>query len=350
VEFAGFSASLPEDAGDSEEWVYRYYPRPGETLKVAVTRPVAVVGQTLAIDSVLHDSQFGKRSVNGSLTLSYRSTQGGRHVLKFPETARVTTVTVDNEPLPLRPEKGALQLSLLPGQHTVGVTWTEARGATTVTRPAKIDLGTAASNITTTLNLPADRWPLFVAGGGVGPAVLYWGELVVFLLLAWGLGRLALSPLKRWEWLLLGLGLSTLSWFVFLGVVVWMLALRWRASWNHLAVARWPFNAVQLVLAALTVGVVGTLVFSGIRYGLLAAPDMSVAGPGSYSGRFQWFDDRSTSALSQPLVLSVPIWIYKTLMFAWALWIAMALARWLKLAWQAWSSGGFWRGKIAVAP
>jgi hypothetical protein len=350
VEFSGLPASLPEDAEISDgDWVYHYYPRPGETLKVGVTRPAAIAGQTLAIDSVTHESQFGKRSVTGTLTLSYRSTQGGRHIVKFPEAARVTAVTVDDEPLPLRPEKGVLQLSLLPGQHTVGVTWTEARGATLITRPARIDLGTTASNITTTVNLPADRWPLFVAGSGVGPAVLYWGELIVFLALAWGLGRLPQSPLKSRDWLLLGLGLSTLSWFVFLGVVVWMLALRWRAHWEHQSVARWPFNVVQLLLAALSAGVVGTLVFSGIRYGLLASPDMSIAGPGSYYGSFQWFNDRSATVLSQPLVLSVPIWIYKTLMFAWALWIAMALARWLRLAWQSWSSGGIWRGKVLTS-
>jgi hypothetical protein len=237
---------------------------------------------------------------------------------------------------------------LLPGQHAVDVTWTEARGTATATRPAKIDLGTAASNITTAISLPADRWPLFVAGRGVGPAILYWGELVVFLALAWALGTLALSPLKSWEWLLLGLGLSTLSWFVFLGVVVWMLAMRWRSNWNHEAIARWPFNAMQLLLAGLTVIAVSTLVFSGIRYGLLAAPDMSVAGPGSGYGNFQWFNDRSEAVLSQPLVVSVPLWIYKTLMFAWALWIALALARWLRMAWQAWSAGGYWRHNVLV--
>jgi hypothetical protein len=35
----------------------------------------------------------------------------------------------------------------------------------------------------------------------------------------------------------------------------------------------------------------------------------------------------------------VPLWIYKALIFAWALWVALALTRWLRQAWSAWMSG-----------
>jgi len=51
------------------------------------------------------------------------------------------------------------------------------------------------------------------------------------------------------------------------------------------------------------------------------------------------------------VVYSLPLWLYRTIMFAWALWIAIALARWLRFAWRAWSAGGIWRGElIAPAP
>jgi len=89
-------------------------------------------------------------------------------------------------------------------------------------------------------------------------------------------------------------------------------------------------------------------VFSGVRYGLLAAPDMGVAGPGSGGNTFTWFVDQTLSSLPQPLVVSVPMWIYKAFMFAWALWIALALAKWMRWAWHAWIAGGLWRGKIAT--
>lgn len=61
--------------------------------------------------------------------------------------------------------------------------------------------------------------------------------VVVFIAMAWLLGRWRRSPLRTHEWLLLGLGLSTRSW---------------------------------LVLALLTLIAVGSLVFSGIRGSLLA--------------------------------------------------------------------------------
>ena len=52
-------------------------------------------------------------------------------------------------------------------------------------RPDGIDLGSPASNVTTQLTLPNDRWPLVARGSGVGTSILYWGELVIFLAVAW---------------------------------------------------------------------------------------------------------------------------------------------------------------------
>ena len=61
--------------------------------------------------------------------------------------------------------------------------------------------------------------------------IRYWGELLVFILTAVLLGHWAHSPLRAREWLLLGLGLSTLSWTVFALVAAWLFAMRWRGRW-----------------------------------------------------------------------------------------------------------------------
>ncbi len=87
-----------------------------------------------------------------------------------------------------------------------------------------------------------------------------------------------------------------------------------------------------------------------MRESLLATPDMGIAGPGSVDDTFGWFLDRTESALPQPRVISVPMWVYRALMFAWALWIVVALLRWLRWAWQAWKTNGIWRGKVLDAP
>lgn len=338
VQFAGFPAVLPEDTS-AAVWVYQYRPRPGETLKASVSRPAAAAGATFAIDSVEQHVTFGKRSADVNLGFSYRSTQGGRHTLTLPANARVQTVRVDDEELQLRPVDGRLSLNLLPGEHAVAIRFESPAGAGLHSASSGVDLGAPASNVTTTIELPASRWPLLATPSIAGPVIRYWGELVVFILTALLLGRWSHSPLRAREWLLLGLGLSTLSWSVFALVAVWLFAMRWREHWRVERLVRWRFLLVQSALALLTVVAVGSLVFSGIRYGFLSAPDMGVAGTGSYGNTFAWFHDQIKSALPGTAVYSVPLWVYKLLMFAWALWIALALTRWLRWAWSAWTQG-----------
>ena len=329
-------------------WIYEFHPRPGEKLHLRITRPDPAAGSTLAIDSVRQTVHFGKRSATTELQFEYRSTQGGRHAIALPKNARVSAVQLDGQPAQVRPDNGVLSIELRPGRHSVGIAWETPDGATLRTQPSAIDLHSAASNVYTTVSLPEDRWPLIAHGPGVGPALLYWSELAVFIVAALLLGRWNRSPLRTHEWLLLGIGLSTLSWFVLAIVAFWLFAVDWRERWPA-AVARWRFNTVQVLLALFTVIAVAALVFWGIRESLLASPDMGVRGPGSYAGSFTWFADRTVSALPRPTILSVPMWVYRGLMFAWALWLVVALLRWLRRAWRAWKTNGLWRTEESPA-
>lgn len=346
VEFDGFAAVLPEDV-NGRTWMFRYVPRPGEKLTLKVSRPQGVKGTTLAVDSVRQVTRIGRRLTATELQFNYRSTQGGRHVIKLPADARVSSVSFDDRPQQLRPEKGELPLSLAPGSHAFEIRWDESRDVSLRSQPSTVDLGTPASNLTLAVELTDSRWILAAWGPGIGPAVLYWGELVVFIAVAWFLGRWPQSPLKFIEWLLLGLGLSTQSWFVFALTAAWLLVMRWREGWQPGEMPRWRYNAVQVVLAAFTLIAIVTLVFSGIRNGLLAQPDMHIAAaysPGG--GGFAWFVDQTRGAIEGPTVISVPMWVYRGLFFAWALWMAFALVRWLRWAFKAWKSGGLWRGEM----
>jgi hypothetical protein len=210
------------------------------------------------------------------------------------------------------------------------------------TRSPEVNLNSTASNLSTQLDMPPSRWPLFATGPGVGPAVLYWSELAVFIAIAWLLGRWSRSPLRFHEWLLLGLGLSTQSWFVFSAMAAWLFVMRWREGWvPDEEFSTGKFNAVQTLLAAFTVIVISLLVFSGIRNGLLSTPDMGVEG--AYADEFRWFQDQTTGVIEVPTVWSVPMWAYRALFFAWACWMAFALVRWLRWAFNAWKAGGLWR-------
>jgi hypothetical protein len=47
--------------------------------------------------------------------------------------------------------------------------------------------------------------------------------------------------------------------------------------------------------------------------------------------------------LPQASAISLPLWVYKVLMLAWALWLANALIGWLRDGFAAWTKGGYWR-------
>ena len=82
---------------------------------------------------------------------------------------------------------------------------------------------------------------------------------------------------------------------------------------------------------------------AAIPYGLLANPDMRIAGSGQQANELSWFNDQAAGELPMPWVLSVSLWWYKAAMLLWALWLAFALVRWLPIAWKALGAGGFWR-------
>jgi hypothetical protein len=344
VDISGLPPVAP---GDDADGTYEYYPRPGEHLAVRITRPVPVAGGTLAYDSAELTLNSGKRSSDSSLVLSYRSTQGGRQVLHLPDDAEVTLVRSDSDTLGLRPERGELSLPALPGRHTWTVNWRSAAGAAFVTRAPAVALSAPAGNLHIGMRIPEDRWVLYTFGPGIGPAILYWGELLVFIAVAWLIGRSRLTPLPASDWLLLGLGLSTFSWSVFGLFVLFVALFQWRARSGP--VAEWRrFNLLQVGLAVLAVAAV-LCVVAAVPGGLLARPDMRISGGGDYRA-LEWFVDQTPDRLPRPAVLSVSLWWYKIAMLAWALWLSFVLTRWLKWAWEVFARDGLWRSPPAVPP
>lgn len=342
AEFDGFPASPPPFPGDAA-FSPQFYPRPGESLTVALSRPAAVTGDTIAIDSVSYDRSIGDRSSESSLRFEYRSTQGGDHSIVLPEGSELESVSIDGESVPLELDGNRLTLQKSPGEHEVAIDWRDLSGVGFLSPLPRIDLGGGASNLYSEIQVPRDRWILFTYGPTLGPAILYWAELVVFVLAALVLGRLAMSPLKTYEWLLLGLGLSTFAWPVLLLFAVWAFVLSWRERTKLDIDRRW-FNFVQVILAALTIGTVIALV-SAIPTGLLGVPNMQISSPVP-GGPLSWFSDRSDGLTDQIGVVSVSLWFYKAAMLAWALWLSFALLKWLRWAWTAYSSNGIWRGKV----
>ena len=178
--------------------------------------------------------------------------------------------------------------------------------------------------------------------------MLFWSLLPVILLVAVALGRVRLTPLRAVHWFLLGVGLTQVEVALALVVVGWLLALGWRRQRGHELGAR-GFDAAQVLLVAWTAAAFAVLVIA-IQRGLLGAPDMQIAGNESTAALLRWYADRAAATLPQAWVLSAPLLVYRVLMLAWALWIAVALLRWLRWGWECLGSGGYWRRLRPAAP
>jgi len=345
ADFSAMPAVAPRE--ETGIWIFEFYPRPGERLSLKVTRPAASKGGTLAFDSAALRTVVGKRSSDSTLELQYRSTQGGRQTLKIPADAVVTKVLSDGRPLALRPEHGELSLSALPGAHTWSVDWQSPARVHVITRSPLMAQAAPASNLHLSIQLPEDRWVLYAFGPGVGPTILYWGELLVFIVAAWWIGRSSLTPLPARDWLLLGLGLSTFSWSVLGLFAVFIALFQWRS--RHPAITeRRRFNLFQLVSALLAVAAILAVV-AAVPQGLLAQPDMRIEPAGS-AGELNWFVDQTAEQFPTPSVLSISLWWYKLAMLAWALWLSFALTRWTRWAWQIFMRDGVWRRAPLRAP
>ena len=338
--FSGVPESQSEyDDGDVR--VAEFYPRAGETLTLDAGRPEASPGTTLAFDTVHLKTRVGDRSRAVNLSLAYRSTRGSQHVIRLPEGAEISSVSIDGKTEPLRAEAGELNIPILPGKHSVLVSWRNQKEVAYRETAPDVDLGAAASNINLSVELPRNRWVLATSGPRLGPAVMYWSELAVLILFALILGRVRITPLNTRQWVLLGLGFSTFSWYVLAAVVVWLLSTGARRNWKP-DVSWWQFNTLQVVFAIISVIALTSIVVS-LPTGLLGTPDMHVAGNGSVGNTLRWFADRSDTVLPGASVFSLPMWTHKILILAWALWLSFALLRWLPWVWECFTSQGLWQ-------
>lgn len=345
-EFRGVPPSAPARAAGL--WVHRFDPLPGETLEVFVAQPDALAGPTVAVDRCTLVSSVGRRASDHALDLALRVTRGGQYTITLPADAEVLGVSVGGETLEVRQDEGRLTVPVNPGELALGVRWREARGASVISSLPQVGLGSPASNLELAMNLPASRWVLGTSGPRVGPAVLYWWEIAVLVLVALVLARLGWAPLTFTQWLLLGLGFSVFSWLALAVVAAWLITLEARRRLET-EVPWWRFDLMQLALVAFAAVALGCLV-AAVPSGLLGSPDLHLTGNGSTPTALRWFADRSDGAIPAAAAVSLPMWVFRLAMLAWALWLAFAVVRWLRWGWACMTAGGGWLRRPRRAP
>jgi hypothetical protein len=177
-------------------WAPVWRPWPGESVKLRITRPKAVPGSTFTVDTSQYLLKPGKHATDVALSFVARSSLGGQHVVTVPDGAELTGITIDGALQPIRPEGGKINLPVRPGRQAYDINWRLPVGVGAMYKVPGADLGVDSVNQNIQVVMPRNRWVLLTGGPRLGPAVLFWSYLVVVLLIAFGLGRTKLTPLK----------------------------------------------------------------------------------------------------------------------------------------------------------
>lgn len=344
IQYQGISPV--KEGGQSSSLQPLWRPWPGESLTVAVSRPAGVQGQTHTTEEAKLSYTTGTRLQKSTLELSVLSSLGDEYTVALPENAEVLSVHLNEQSMNL-PADNQVTVPLQPGKQSLVIAFQQRQTMNWISQTPMVKLPGGATNIEIAFELPRDRWPLYLSGPAIGPAMLYWGVLCVILIGAIALTmltrRLALPvPVGLAGWLLLGVGLSTVNSYGVIAVAVFFFAMAYRLSLEPKQLSPRNFKALQCLLVVWTVLTVGCVV-TAIPLGLLSSPDMKVVGNGSWSHHYNYYQDRAEpGAFPTVLVMSVNLFIYRVVMLAWSLWLATQLIRWANWWWGAYSKGGTW--------
>ena len=315
-----------------------WHPWPDESVVMAFRRPVAVQGDVMTVQNVRHETKVGSRRRSSHLTLDLESSLANDFVVQINPDAEIISLIVDEKPVPVRRDGPSLIVPASTGKQSIALQWRTSDSLQASSRSSQVTLPVEASNVTTVMVMPANRWILWADGPLRGPAVRFWTILVVAVLAAFALASLPNSPLSRFQWVLLAIGLTQVHLLAAMTVVGWLFLLAWRGK---LTTESKGFNSIQVLIVCLTFLSLTVLVFV-VGAGLLGDPRMFIIGNGSYRTYLQWFQPRTGPELPTTSVISISVWFYRLLMLFWALWLAQALLRWLSWGWNQFSTGGIW--------
>ncbi len=321
-----------------------WHPWPGEEVVMLLSKPSAVSGDIMTVKKVSYETTLGSRRRNSNLVLDLECSLASDFAIQIGSEAEVSALKINRQSVPVQLDGSRLIVPAQPGKQSVEVQWRTSELMQTRVSTSPVTLPVEASNITSVMVMPDNRWILWADGPLRGPAVRFWTILVVAVLAAFALGSVPSSPLRRYEWVLLAIGLTQVHLAAAMLVVGWLFLLAWRGKPKETELGVWPFNLTQIVIVFLTTASLIVLMVV-VSQGLLGNPDMFITGNGSSRTFLQWFQPRVGPQLPTASVISVSVWFYRLLMLCWALWLATSLLRWLSWGWQQFSAGGFWRRK-----
>ncbi|MCF8059048.1 MAG: hypothetical protein K9K67_07115 [Bacteriovoracaceae bacterium] len=318
-----------------------YHPWPNEALRVTIDKPQGASGKTITLNDTFLEISPGKRSTQYSLKATFKTSLGLTHNISLPEDIKIQAIKINNKIQTVELNKGFLALPFGVGEQKVEVLWNQKIGLTGNFKNPKVDLGLEGINLKIKVNIPRERWILAVGGPVMGPAVLFWGKLFALIILAFFLGKISWCPLSFLQWSLLFIGLTQgeSSGIMFVTGYILFLCLRKSTFKTN---RPWVYNLQSLLAIIGAFICIGTLI-TILSNGLLGGPIMGIVGNDSTAYVLNWFADRFLSTVPNIWIFSLPTFAYQVLMLFWAIWMSLAVVKWVPWIWEGLYGDGFYK-------
>jgi len=328
-----------------------WLPKPGKELTIYTyaLKGAEDLNQTASrVENASWELALADKEARFTLKMTTKASFNNPITLVLPEGARLNELSIDGSSLPpITSEGNAVHLDIPGGRHRFNLSGVIEGGISAAYALPVVDFGMPVTNYTTrvTPSQQSDkRWFLSFSSDAVGPAVLFWGEFAVLLIISLALGKKRFAHLAGWQWALLSLGFLQLHFLSLMVFVALFAAFKYRAQdVESLSQKRWTHNFLQIGLVFLFL--VAMMVLLGvIANALMSYPDMQIKGNGSTGHHMNWYQDAIFEGHPMmPITLySVPLWTHKAVMLLWSLWVSFSLISWAKTLWLNWSKKQHW--------
>lgn len=341
VKLDGLQPIYQQNGGNS--WQPNWHPWPGDSISIDISRPNGVKGPSMNIQNSVLEWRPGSRVTEGVLRLNILSSQGTQHPISLPSGAQLQSVLINGQTQSTSTADNVVSLPIQPGTQNAEIRWRQEHPISYRWTTPSPNLNINHVNAKLSVQMPTDRWVIWLDGPRLGPAVVIWGLLIIMLFLAAALGEASRGriPAGALTWLFIGLGLSQITILAIIPIALWLYLLHIRATKPVTSMKPQLFNALQFSIVIMTF-IALTVLLQAVQTGLLGYPQMQIQGNGSSAHQFYWYQDRAGPNYPRARVVSVPLMFYRAIMLVWALWLAYTLIKWLQWGWQAFSRNDMW--------
>lgn len=316
---------------------YQWLIWPNDKLIFNFEKPKVLVGKNLNIENYNMTANYDTQPFTYNVAFIMNSSLGGRTYIDIPKDYTVKELRVNNKVINTNNDS-KIALDINSGANEIRLVLNQSADWSIITHFPKIKLPVSSVNNSYEFNYQdSDRWIIWTGGANLNPAILLWGILLSLVLFAYFLRKLP-TPLTFTTWTLLLLGVSQNSIFSIIIVIGTFILAALKPIIFKETTPRLKYDMYQIILSILIL-ISLAILLATLNHGLLFNPEIYT------SSQLSWFTEQSDTA-SGAWFISLPLWIYHTIMFTWAIWLAFSFTKLAKWFWAILSQPQLWLKNI----